>query len=199
MGRPSKLSEKQWAESERRHLAGEKIRPLAREFGVGESAVRARISAQCAEIKAVANQIVATEQRFSSLPISAQIRARSLADELKAISLHLASAAKYGAMTAHKLNAVAHAQSEQINEIAPLNSVKDEKGLVITEGNADALRSVIAMTEGANKAAAIGLNLLSANKEAVTRANNIIDVTPDVLPDDPIEASRAYQRLINGS
>ena len=102
-------------------------------------------------------------------------------------------------MTAHKLNAVAHAQSEQINEIAPLNSVKDEKGLVITEGNADALRSVIAMTEGANKAAAIGLNLLSANKEAVTRANNIIDVTPDVLPDDPIEASRAYQRLINGS
>ena len=51
-------------------------------------------------------------------------------------------------MTAHKLNAVAHAQSEQINEIAPLNSVKDEKGLVITSIDPVKLMSTSLTREG---------------------------------------------------
>ena len=38
MGRPSKLSPKQWAEVERRTAEGEGARALAREFGISEAA-----------------------------------------------------------------------------------------------------------------------------------------------------------------
>lgn len=154
MARPSKLSEKQWAEIERRHLAGETIRSLGREFKVSESTIRDRISAQCAEIKSVAKQIVDTDARLQALPVSAQVSARSLADDLKAISTHLASAAKFGSMTAHRLSAIAHAQSDQIDETASL------------EENAAAVKSVVVMTGAANEAAKISLNLLAANKDA---------------------------------
>jgi hypothetical protein len=186
MARPSKLTEKEWAEIERRHLAGESIRSLAREFRVAASSISERISERTTVQKSVAKQLAAAEMAFSALPVSERISVRSLADELKAISSHLASAAKYGSMTAHKLNAIAHAQSEQIDEMAALAD------------NTEALRSVIAMTEGANKAAIIGLNLLAANKDAVKNANTMIDITPNAVPNDPVEASRAYQRLING-
>ena len=168
MARPSKLTDKQWAEVERRHLKGEKARALAREFGVSEGAIRLRVSTQSAEIKEVANQIIAVEERFNSLPVSAQISARSLADELRAISKHLASAAKFGSMTAHRLSAIAHAQTDRLDDAASL------------EENTEALKSVMAMTKGANDAAAIGLNLLAANKDMVKNAN--AEDSPAALP-----------------
>jgi hypothetical protein len=160
MARPSKLTDKQWEEIERRHIKGESIRSLAREFKVSESTIRDRISAQCAEIKAVANQIITAEERFSALPVSAQVSARSLVDDLKAISGHLASAAKFGSMTAHRLSVIAHAQTDLIDEAASFGE------------NAAALQSVMAMTKGANEAATIGINLLRANKETVDGLNN---------------------------
>lgn len=156
MGRPSKLTEKQWAEIERRHLAGESIRALAKAFKVAESTIRDRgISAQATEIKDVARQIVTVQERLASLPVSAQVSAHALADELRAISGHLASAAKYGSMTAHRLSIIAHGQTDKIDETASLDA------------NAEALKSVMAMTKGANDAASIGLNLLAANKGTV--------------------------------
>ena len=61
MGRRSKLTDKQWIEIERRHLDGESIRSLAKEFKVAESSIRERISAQSKRIIDVANQIVETK------------------------------------------------------------------------------------------------------------------------------------------
>jgi peptidoglycan hydrolase CwlO-like protein len=168
MARPSKLTEKQWAEVERRHLKGEKISALAKEYGVGVQTIRDRVSVKNAEIKEIAKQIVETEKRFSALPVSVQVSVRTLADELKSISTDLASAAALGANTAKKLAAVANAQAHKIDESKPL----DEKDV-------ESLKAVVAMTNAANGAANIGLNLMSANKGREPDAPKRLDELSD--------------------
>lgn len=168
MGRKSKLTEKQWEHIGQRLLKGEKGRELAREFGVSEAAIRARFSAQNAEIKTVANQIVATETALKSLPISAQVAAKNLADDMLAMSTHLAGAGKFGAATAHRLSGIAHAKVQEIDDATPLD-----------EESRNALRDVAVLTEMANKASTIPMNLLAANKELVKQINDeASDVTP---------------------
>lgn len=160
MGRKSSLNDKQWAEIEARMVKGERGRRLAEEFGISEAAIRKRFGAQCAQIKAVANQMVAAETAFSALPISAQIAARTLADELKEISMHLAGAARYGAATAHRLSGIAHSKVGEIDDAAPLN-----------DDSMKVLKGIAALTQLANQAAEIPLNLLKANKETVDELN----------------------------
>ncbi len=92
MARPSKLTESELAKIRDRHIAGESIRSLAKEVGMGESSLRERISAQSAQIKKVANQMVATEREFKALPLSAQIAAHFLADAIKQRDSNMAEA-----------------------------------------------------------------------------------------------------------
>ncbi len=89
-----------------------------------------------------------------ALPISAQITAQNLAAKLRAISDNLASAAHYGAMTAHRLSGLAHGQLDKIDDASPLESAATLKGVAV-------------LTKMANEASTIPLNLLAANKEAV--------------------------------
>lgn len=154
MARPFKLTEKQWAEVERRYLAGEGIRPLAREFGVSEGAIRKRVNTQTKPMRAIANQLAKAEMAFEELPVSTQVKVRSLADRLKGISEHAASAAEYGMMTAHRLSQMAHAEIEKIGSTAG-------------DGGGSTVKSVMVLTAAANEASKIGLNLLTANKGAV--------------------------------
>jgi hypothetical protein len=156
MGRTSKLTEKQWESIGKRLLDGESARSLGREFGVAESAIRKRLSAQVGQVKTVANQLVETERAFNALPISAQISARTLANRLLAISDHLAGAAEYGAATAHRLSGIAHMKANEIDDAKPLDAESLES-----------LRGIAALTKMANDASEIGVNLLRANKEAV--------------------------------
>jgi ABC-type transporter Mla subunit MlaD len=161
MGRKSALTEKQWQQIGDRLLKGEAGRVLAREYGVSEATIRKRFGAQTKQIKTVANQLVAAETAFSALPISAQISARTLADELKEISMHLAGAARYGAATAHRLSGIAHAKVEEIDDAAPL----DEKSLTTLKG-------ISVLTQLANNAAEIPIGLLKANKEQIDQMNS---------------------------
>ncbi|WP_272970659.1 helix-turn-helix domain-containing protein [Comamonas terrigena] len=158
MGRKSKLTEKQWQEIERRMLEGEAVRKLAKEFGVSEATIRARKSTQVEEIKSVANQIVATERAVMALPISAQITAHNLASKLRAISDNLASAAQYGAQTAHRLSALANSEVDKVDDAQPLKSIESLKG-------------VAALTKLANDSAHVALNLMAANKETIKELN----------------------------
>jgi hypothetical protein len=160
MGRKSKLSEKQWADIGARLLRGEKGRALAAEFDISEAAIRARFNSAHAEIKHVANQIVATETALRALPISAQISAHQLASDLLAMSTHLAGAGKFGAATAHRLSGIAHAKVQEIDDAAPL----DDK-------SREALRDVAVLTKMANEASQIPVNLLAANKDTIKRLN----------------------------
>lgn len=161
MGRKSSLSEKQWGEIGQRLLKGIKGRVLAREFGISEAAIRKRFGAQTKQIKDVANQLVAAEAAFSSLPIGAQISARTLADELKEISMHLAGAARYGAATAHRLSGIAHNNVAKIDDAQPL----DEESM-------ESLKGVAVLTRMANESSEIGMNLLRANKESIDKMNS---------------------------
>ena len=156
MGRRSKLTESQWAEVKRRLMGGETQSHLAREFGISKAAVQQRFSVRLETVKAVANQLVSAEQSLRSLPISDQLSALSLADELRAISTHLAGAAKFGAATAHRLAGIAHGKVQQIDDAAPL----DDESL-------GELKGVAVLTKMANDASQIGVNLLAANKETI--------------------------------
>lgn len=158
-GRKSKLSEVQWKDVEQRMLAGESVRAIAKSYGVSETAIRLRKSSQVKDIKTVANQILATEIAFKALPIASQISAHNLADDLRAISTHLAGAGKYGAATAHRLSGIAHCKVQEIDDAAPLDA-----------DSLEALKGVAVLTKLANDSSQIGLNLLAANKDMLAES-----------------------------
>jgi Helix-turn-helix domain of resolvase len=159
MGRPSKLTEQQWEQLHKRLLAGEKAAALAREFGVSPAVISNRFSKRIETVKAVANQVVAAEQEFRKLNVNEQLQALTLMDDLRAISTHLAGAAKYGAASAHRLAGIANAKVQEIDDAAPL----DEKSL-------ESLRGVAALTKIANECSVIGRDLLAANKDMIKDA-----------------------------
>ncbi len=165
MGRPSKLTAAQWAEIERRFAAGEMARPLGREFGVSEAAIRQRfgaqksVSAQASQVRNVAEKLAAAEVALQALPETQRPVARDLADKLRSISTSLACAADLGAKTAHRLQALANSEVGKVDDAQPLQSM-------------EALKGVAALTKLANDSASIALNLLAANKDTVKRLND---------------------------
>jgi AcrR family transcriptional regulator len=160
MGRPSKLTDAQWEQIGKRLLAGESAADLAREFGVSKAAVSMRFSKRNETIKDVAKQIVETERALSFLNVSEQMAARSLADDLKAISEHLAGAARYGSATAHRLSGIAHSKASEIDDASPL-----------TPESIESLKGIAVLTKMANEASEIGVNLLRANRDEIDRIN----------------------------
>ena len=171
MGRPSKLTEKQWAEIEKRvpPLGNESMRAVAKELGVSEGVIRSRVKTRTKPETSLANQIAMAELAFESLPINTQVKVRTLADRLKGISENLAGAADLGAQTANKLALVANAQALKIDETKPLG-----------EADVETLKAVVAMTNAANGAAQIGLNLLASNKDTF-KEHLPVDVKPMTL------------------
>lgn len=171
MGRPSKLNENQWAEIGRRLLDGEKAAVLARQYKVSKQSISVRFSGRSEIVKDVANQIIATENKFSMLTIPEQTSAIELASTLRSISSHLGRAANYGAMTSHRLAGIANAQVEKIDDNDP---IADAQSL-------ETLKGISALTRLSNDSAEIGLNLLKANKEAIDEANRKEDRKQPVL------------------
>jgi hypothetical protein len=163
MARKNNLTEKQWLEIERRYIKGESARSLGAEFKIPESTIRNRYSAHSAQIKKSVKQIIEAEETIIQLPISAQISAQSLLDDLRAISKHLAGAAKFGAMTAHRLSGVANQHAQMIDDAKP-----DENSLML----------IARLQATANESAKTGLNLLAANKEQVQQASQQEAIRP---------------------
>lgn len=179
MGRKSPLTPEQWAQVERRHLIdGESIRALAKEFGVDEAAIRRKINPQksasvgpdksAKSLKELAVSQVRAESTIRD--ISAQISAlsadrqqtfRDLKQSLTNISGHLASAAEYGAATAHRLLGIAHGKVAEIDDSTPLT----------TEESVASLKSIAVLTKMGNESSDIAINLLRANKDAVDLLN----------------------------
>lgn len=160
MARPSKLTDAQWDKIGQRLLKGEKAADLAREYGVSKTRISVRFSDRIETVKEVAKQIVVTERRVAALPMADQIAARTLADELKAISLHMASAAKYGAATAHRLKAISNSQVDKIDDADPLNA-----------DGIETLKKIAALERTANEAAELPMGLLKANQATIDAMN----------------------------
>lgn len=177
MGRPSKLTDQQWEKIRRRLLEGEKSAALAREFGVSKTAVSARFSGRTETVRAVAKQLVDAEVSLRGLPVAEQLSALTLADELRAISMHLAGAAKYGSATAHRLAGIAHGKVQEIDDAKPL-----------TAESLESLRGIAALTKLSNDASQIGINLLAANKDMMKQTeggsrDDVLRRLADGLPD----------------
>ena len=170
MGRPSRLTEKQWQSIGKRLVAGETTSALAREFKVSKSTISERFSERTNRVKATASLIVKAETALNSLTVSEQVSAQSLADQLRSISSHLAGAANFGAATAHRLSGIANAQVQKIDDAEPL-------GLASLES----LKGVAILTKLANDSGQIGLNLLAANKEMIKEAASGGNQTPGEL------------------
>lgn len=180
MGRPSKLSPAQWKEIEVRLLAGEKAADLAREFGVSKTRVSARFSGRCETVRLVAEQLVRAEVSLRKLPVTEQVAAMNLAEELRSISVHLAGAARYGAATSHRIAGIAHGIVQQVDDADPLASMESMKAVAI-------------LTKMGNDAAHVGLNLLAANKGLALM--DPADI-PGTLPDNVIDAAAVYARVM---
>lgn len=155
VGRPSKLKDDQWKIIEERMTNGESIRSLSREFKIGESSIRARLSAQVESIKNVSNQIVATDMALRALPISAQISAHNRAYRLRALSEHVEGSALFGAATAHRLQGIANSQIDLIDDSDPFS-----------ENNVKIINGVSAYTKVANDSNQTAINLIKANQSA---------------------------------
>lgn len=174
MARPSKLSPEQWAEVMRRHAAGEGVRALAREFGVDESTVRAKVSPQTPRVREVAHQLAEAQNALAALPVAQQYTAVSLAEKLRNISVSLANAAELGAATAHRMAALANGAAQAVDDADPTS---------------EQVGKVAALTKVANDAASPALALLAANKESVNRLNEPTQKTRKTLADFYADAS----------
>ena len=153
MGRPSKLTDIQWAQIEKRLLNGESASSLALEFGVNRAAVSRRLSQHIATVKTVANQIVAADAAFHGLNVAQQIATTHQVDLLKSMSTHLAHAGNYGASISHRLKGVASELAERITDFDPLDA-----------DHVETLKGVAALVRTSNESAHIAIELLRANK-----------------------------------
>lgn len=158
MARPSKLSEKQWIEVTDRVANGESMRALSREFKVSEAAIRQQVSTHAKLIKDVANQMVAADVAFKSLPVTSQVIAHNLADQLRMMSSHIASAANNGAAIANRLSGMAAKHTDLIDD-ADLNS----------EVSVNAIKTVNAIMRTANESGSLAIDLLKANKDDIPK------------------------------
>lgn len=152
-----KLSQLQWDDIEKRLLNGESRNAIAKLYGINESTIRTHFRDTVETVKAVANQMVATDIAVSQLTPKARENAFALFEKLRGISYHLLSAAEYGAMTAHRLSGIAHEQSQLISDIDPLGD----------ETSALAIKSVSVLTSAANDSMVGGMALLKANAERI--------------------------------
>jgi AcrR family transcriptional regulator len=150
-GRPSALSDAQWEKIFKRLLKGEKAIDIAREVGVSKGLISQRFSKRMAHVKEAARDLADAEAKLSAMTLPDQIVTRSLADELKAVSMHLISAGSYGARIAHRMNAIAHEQAQKVDDAEPSKSM-------------GALQNIAVLTKIANSSAEIGLKLLGANR-----------------------------------
>ena len=160
MGRPSKLTAEQWEEIAKRRMDGESRRSLAREYGVSEASIREREEkiGRLPTVEKVARMIVETESALKSMPVSAQVSAQNLAARFRSISDSYASAAEYGARTAHRLHALANSEVNKVDDADPLS-----------EESLAAMKGVSLLTKLGNDALVPASNLLAANKERMNQ------------------------------
>ena len=173
MARKSKLSEKQWTEIGERLLRGESMASLAREFGVSKSTVSERFAERNSRVKAAASLALQADSAFKVLGFSERVSAQNLIEELRAVSMHLAGAAKYGSATAHRLSGIAHAKVQEIDDAKPLDAESLES-----------LKGIAVLTRMANESSQIGLNLLNANKDQIKRAQDAAEMEEGDADDD---------------
>ena len=158
MGRKSKTTPEQDQRLIERHLAGESIRSLAKEVGISEASLRAKISAQSSQIKTAAQHIVAAERSLTKMTISAQITARTIASKMLRTMDLVATGNELMGGSYMKLAMAHNAQAAKVDENDPMTA----------KGSAEALVAMSALGKLANQAAEIPMRMLMAMKDGIS-------------------------------
>lgn len=157
MGRPSKLSDRQWAEIEQRAVNGESVTALAKEFKIARCQVSNRVSKQKKTVKTIVGQIKA-------LPVSIQRSVITLAERNIGTRQNVAIIAHEGSTLAARIAIAARergsamdlatATPEDLRPLAAMGSVmetfarvgvtRDEKAPALAESDAPDLGDVMA-------------------------------------------------------
>ena len=196
----TKLTETQWIELETEYLSGKTSVELAAKYGINQSTISRRLTQSINQVTAIAHDLfngdispepqvqqLANKARtqLETLAPSNQERAKRLVEKLKTISTELVGAAEFGARTAHTLSSMAHNETKKFDLEDP------------TARNDIVARNVMALTVAANKAAEMGLGLLAGNKELNAAALKETEGNTDFAGISPIDASRAYQKMLS--
>lgn len=156
MGRPSKLTDKQWEDIGKRLLLNESASALSREFGISKAAISTRFSKRIETVKSVANQIVESNRSLAKLNVSEQIAALDHAARIQAIQDNYLTAAGYGMSTAARLHGIANMKMQEVSDSDPLD---DDSRKVLSD--------IGAITKIANEAGQLGEKMLNANKDSL--------------------------------
>ncbi len=195
LGRPSPLTHQQWEEIHQRLMAGDTYRGLAREYNVSDRAIRKRFPTEPALIRSIASQVIKAEtmeqkaelfDKLKKVDASSLKSAWELLPVLQEITCNLANGARSGAQTFRHMSGVA-------NEIAHDIYVDMDP-----ETAGQRAKQVMVYTQIANEAAKSGLQLIASNKATVEKSLNEVNAD-EFAPVDALEASKIYQKLLNGT
>lgn len=196
MGRPSKLTDAQWSDIQRRLLAGETARSLARQYGLSEAAIRKKygahqnISTQSAQVRSTAEKLADAQTALQALTPAQRPVAIDLADKLRSISTNYASAADLSTKTALRMLYLANQEAGKIDDA----NLDKEQALT-------ALMSVGRLTKLGNDALVPASNLLAANKERmlpVAPADDASDRGGVLVVPGVIQDPKAWTKLVKG-
>jgi hypothetical protein len=161
MGRPSKLSDRQWAEIGRRLAAGEGVRALAKEFRVSHGTISERFSDRVPRLRELATTLATTEAEVERLPVSEQATVRTLADQIRGISESLVKVAALGGKTGEILAGHANRKAARLGD----------------DPDPEELKMVVGLTEGANRAVVPAVALINSGKEKAEDLRQNMDLS----------------------
>ena len=161
MGRPSKLTDSQRSEAQRRLAGGESFLAVSRSMKIPKTTLVRNFSDQIPKLKTLAGALVSVETEMAALPISDQVTVRSLADQLKGLQVSAFGSAVAAMRASELLNMMA---LKQIEGMDPSADMED-------------MRPIAGRLEMAVKASSLGVSLLNANKDR----NGALDTTSTPL------------------
>lgn len=151
MGRPSKLTDSQRSEAQRRLAGGESFLAVSRSMKIPKTTLVRNFSDQVPKLKTLAGALVSLETEMAALPLSDQVTVRNIADRIKGISANLAEAALVGSDTARALAVRANGKLKALDDADP-------------EVATAALKTIGALHAIGNEASKTAMGLVSANK-----------------------------------
>jgi len=188
-GRRPKFDAQQQAEAVRLiAIEGLSQSEVARRMGVDRATVSRGVAQRAATSKNVANQIVSAEAALLDLPNTQQAEVLDIAAHMRAASASLARASVHGARLSADLLAMMSARVAALAQ-------RVAAGEAVSEMQLGSELSLAKLAGEASRAAShIPLALIKPEvQDAIKPPPAPADTS---IPDDPVEAAKAYQELI---
>ena len=164
MGRPSKLSDREWAEIGRRLANNESQSKLAKEFKVSRASIIARFSDRVSDIRDAGMALAGAELLVERLPVADRVSARAFADQVKGIQNDYAETTALGIKAAKIIQCKVLAQAQALPDIP---SPED-------------LKPIMAGSATTNSLSSMATSMLSSKSRVIDDDPDSSMFTPDV-------------------